>query len=103
MKDIGDIIKEIHEAFGNNEYPVDAFLQGSFEGYEPFEEVGPFKGKTDWRTIDPDFLDGHAVREWNINAMLFLLSEFLSISPRLLCLRMSPFVSLSPKLSLSIS
>jgi len=60
MKDTEDIIKEIHEAFGNNEYPGDAFLQGSFEGCEPFDEVGPFKGKTDWRTVDPEFLDGHA-------------------------------------------
>jgi len=49
-----------HEAFGNNEYPGDAFLQGSFEGCEPFEEVAPFQGKTDWRSIDPGFLDGHA-------------------------------------------
>ncbi len=60
MKDIEDIIKEIHEAFGNNEYPGDTFLQGSFEGCEPFEEVGPFKGKSSWRTVDPSFLDGHA-------------------------------------------
>ncbi len=60
MKDIEDIIKEIHEAFGSNEYPGDAFLQGSFEGCEPYEEVGPFKGKTDWRTIAPEILDGHA-------------------------------------------
>jgi hypothetical protein len=60
MKDIEDVIKEIHEAFGNNEYPGDGSLQGSFEGCEPFEEVSPFKGKTDWRTVDPEFLDGHA-------------------------------------------
>ncbi len=60
MKAIEDIIKEIHEAFGNSEYPGDAFLQGSFEGCEPFDEVGPFKGKRDWRKVDPEFLDGHA-------------------------------------------
>jgi hypothetical protein len=60
MKDREDIIKEIHEAFGNNEYPGDGFLLGSFEGCEPFDEVAPFKGKTDWRTIDAAFLDGHA-------------------------------------------
>jgi hypothetical protein len=59
MKIIEDIIKEIHEAFGNNIYPGDDFLQGSFEGCEPFDEVGPFKGKTDWRTVDPEFLDSH--------------------------------------------
>ena len=60
MKTMEDITKEIHEAFGNNEYPGDGFLQGSFEGCEPFDEVGPFKGKRDWRTVDPEFLDGHA-------------------------------------------
>jgi hypothetical protein len=53
MKDIKDVIKEIRGAFGNNEYPGDAFLQGSFEGCEPFEEVGPFKGKMDWRAVAP--------------------------------------------------
>ncbi len=61
MKDNQEgIIRKIHEAFGNNEYPGDAFLQGSFEGCEPDEEVGPFEGKTDWRTLDSNFLDGHA-------------------------------------------
>jgi Family of unknown function (DUF6714) len=60
MQDIEGIIKEIHEGFGSNEYPGDAYLQGSIEGCEPFDEVGPFKGKTDWRTIEPEFLDGHA-------------------------------------------
>jgi hypothetical protein len=55
-----DILRAIHEAFGNNEYPGDAFLQGSFEGCEPFDEVGPFQGRTDWRTLEPEFLDGHA-------------------------------------------
>lgn len=60
MKNVEEIIKEIQEAFGNHKYPGDAFLQGSFEGCEPFEEVGPFKGKTDWRTVDPEFLDGHS-------------------------------------------
>jgi hypothetical protein len=60
MMDIKKIIKEILEAFGNNEYPGEAFLQGSFEGCEPYDEVGPFKGKKDWITVDPEFLDGHA-------------------------------------------
>jgi hypothetical protein len=60
MKALEDILREIHEAFGNNEYPGDVFLQGSFEGCEPFDEVGPFKGKTDWRRLEPEFLDGHA-------------------------------------------
>jgi hypothetical protein len=61
MKAVESILRAIHEAFGKNEYPGDPFLQGSFEGCEPFDEVGPFKGRTDWRTLEPEFLDGHAV------------------------------------------
>lgn len=54
------VIRAIHEAFGPNEYPGDAFLQGSFDGCEPEEEVGPFRGCTDWRTLDAALLDAHA-------------------------------------------
>lgn len=57
MKDREGIIEQIHEAFGDNEYRGDGFLLGSFEGCEPFDELGPFKGKKDWRTVDPEFLD----------------------------------------------
>ena len=41
------------------EYPGDPFLQGSFEGCEPGEEVGAFVGLTEWRTLDAAFLDVH--------------------------------------------
>jgi hypothetical protein len=50
----------IHDAFGKNEYPGDSHLQGSFQGCEPFEEVGPFQGKTDWTRLEAEFLDAHA-------------------------------------------
>jgi hypothetical protein len=53
------VIKEIREAFGANAYPGDAFLQGSFEGCEPCEEVGAFIGKTDWSTLEAAMLDRH--------------------------------------------
>jgi hypothetical protein len=49
----------VPEAFAGNPYPGDAFLQGSFEGCEPYEEVGAFKGQTDWTALDPQFLDQH--------------------------------------------
>jgi hypothetical protein len=55
------VIGKIYSAFGDNEYPGDGFLQGSFEGCEPYEEVGPFKGKSDWKSLEADFLDAHAV------------------------------------------
>jgi hypothetical protein len=59
MNDKQTIINKIYQAFGANEYPGDGFLQGSREGCEPFEEVGPFVGRRDWRELESDFLDGH--------------------------------------------
>lgn len=53
------VIEKIRAAFGDNDYPGDRYLQGSFEGCEPFEEVGPFQGRVDWQGIDADFLDAH--------------------------------------------
>jgi hypothetical protein len=46
------VIDQIREAFGANPYPGDAFLQGSFDGCEPYDEVSAFFGKTDWSTLD---------------------------------------------------
>lgn len=53
------VIKAILDAFGSNEYPGDDYLQGSFEGSEPYEEIAAFKGKTDWKDIDGQMLDAH--------------------------------------------
>ena len=54
------VIEEIESAFAGNEHPGGRFLQGSFEGCEPCEEVGPFENVEVWRGIDAGFLDGHA-------------------------------------------
>ena len=54
------VIEKIKRAFAGNEHPGGRFLQGSFEGREPYEEVGPFEKEKDWRSIDAAFLDGHA-------------------------------------------
>jgi hypothetical protein len=54
-----EVIDQIREAFGGNPYPGDAFLQGSFDGCEPAEEVGAFFGKTDWSKLDYSMLDAH--------------------------------------------
>jgi hypothetical protein len=53
------LIAAIDGAF-TAEHPGNPFLQGSFEGCEPFDEVGAFVGQTDWRTLEPGFLDDHA-------------------------------------------
>ena len=53
------VIRQIREAFGRSEFPGDDYLQGSFEGREPFEEIEPFKGRDDWQAIDASLLDTH--------------------------------------------
>jgi len=60
MRDKETVIEKIRIAFGGNDYPGDMLLQGSTEGCEPYEEVGPFQGKEDWRIIEAGFLDAHA-------------------------------------------
>jgi hypothetical protein len=60
MSDPSAVIEKIQLAFGENVYPGDAYLQGSFEGDEPFDEVEPFKGRTDWKALEPALLDTHA-------------------------------------------
>ncbi len=60
MSDREAVIEEIQSVFAGNEHPGGRFLQGSFEGCEPYEEVGPFEKKEDWEGIDAAFLDGHA-------------------------------------------
>ena len=54
------VIEKIYSAFGSNVHPGEAFLQGSFDGCEPYEEVSPFKSKKDWKGIEATFLDAHA-------------------------------------------
>ncbi len=58
MSDRDRVIETIQEAFGSNEYPGDHFLQGSFEGCEPADAVGPFVGQEDWEAVDSQVLDG---------------------------------------------
>lgn len=60
MNNVETVIEKIREAFADSNYPGDPYLQGSREGCEPFDEVGPFVGKKDWTILDPDFLDSHA-------------------------------------------
>src|SRR5215208_2243558 len=54
------VIEKIETAFAANAFPGARFLQGSFEGCEPYDEVGPFEKLEDWRGIEARFLDGHA-------------------------------------------
>src|SRR5215212_6634703 len=54
------VMEKIQTAFAGNAFPGTRFLQGSFEGCEPYDEVGPFEKLEDWRGIEARFLDGHA-------------------------------------------
>ena len=60
MSEADAVIQKVYTAFERTPYPGDPFLLGGREGCEPFEEVEPFRGKTDWRGIEVDFLDAHA-------------------------------------------
>ena len=60
MSDREAVIQKIEGAFAGNAFPGARFLQGSFEGCEPYDEVGPFEKLEDWRGIEAGFLDGHA-------------------------------------------
>jgi hypothetical protein len=59
LSDCEVVIELIQAAFGSNNYPGDAYLLGSSEGSEPFDEVGPFQGVNDWHSLEAGFLDAH--------------------------------------------
>lgn len=69
----------IRTAFAQTPYPGDHFLVGSREGCEPEDEAGSFRGRTDWRGIEPSFLDGHyaALSFFSEGAFRFYLPAFM--------------------------
>lgn len=77
------IIKKIIEAFTDTEYPGDWCLRGSNLGDEPFLVENEFKGKTDWKTIDCEFLNqapnglGSALSFFSDEAFRFYLPAYL--------------------------
>ena len=54
---VDPIIEKIRDAFRRVPFPGDAFLQGSSDGCEPYEEAVHFKGKADWTALEAAFLD----------------------------------------------
>jgi len=79
MNDKETVIKKIREAFADNEYPGDRFLQGSFDGCEPAAAVEPFKGRDDWQTIQAALLDSHyeALSFFSEAGLRFFLPAYL--------------------------
>jgi hypothetical protein len=51
MNDLATVKAQIEKAFAGGTYPGDWCLANSREGFEAF------KGKTDWRALDPSFCD----------------------------------------------
>jgi hypothetical protein len=73
------VIEAIRAAFGDNSYPGDNFLQGSFEGCEPAEVIAPFEGRIDWQNLDPALLDAHydALSFFSEAGLRFFLPAYL--------------------------
>lgn len=73
------LTEHISQAFKINTYPGDAYLQASFESDEAYEETGAFKGKTDWTSLEPTFLDNHssALNFFSEAAFRFYLPAYL--------------------------
>ena len=79
MNEKETVINHIREAFANVEHPGDEFLQGSFDGCEPYEVVSPFKGRHDWQTVEAEFLDAHydALSFFSEGGFRFFLPAYL--------------------------
>ena len=57
MSDLASIKAQIREAFAGVEFPGDWCLINSREGTEPMLLEREFKGKDDWKGLDPSFID----------------------------------------------
>jgi hypothetical protein len=74
---------QIHEAFIGVECPADWCLRGSNEGEEPYLLEEEFKGKRDWKSLAPDFLDrapgglGSALSFFSDEAFRFYFPAYL--------------------------
>ena len=92
-----EVIDQIREAFGANPYPGDAFLQGSFDGCEPYDEVGAFVGKTDWSKFESRMLDDHycALSFFSEGGFRFFLPAYLIADLREELLTADPLFHLS--------
>ena len=69
--DAETVKSRIRDAFLGVEYPGDWCLRGSDEGEESFLLEQGFKGKSDWQSLDPAFLD-RAPAGFALGAQFFL-------------------------------
>jgi hypothetical protein len=59
MREADAVVEIMRTAFDPDDHPGDRWLQGSFDGCEPYDEIAAFKGLHDWRTLETAFLDQH--------------------------------------------
>lgn len=74
-----ELIEQIHRAFATSVYPGDENLVANPDDEEPQFVAGHFKGKTDWRTLDAEFLNAapDALALLADDAFRFYLPAFL--------------------------
>jgi len=83
MSDLASVKRQIQEAFSAVEFPGDWCLINSREGTEPFLLETDFKGKDDWRNLDPSFIDqapdgfGTALSFFSDEAFHYFLPAYL--------------------------
>lgn len=101
MPDVDTLKSQIQAAFAAGAYPGDACLRGSDEGVEPFRVERDFRGKTDWRTLDPAFIDqspdglGSALSFFSDAAFRFYLPAYLLADLDGLLVRAEPLYHLT--------
>jgi hypothetical protein len=83
MNSIDALKSQIRNAFADVEHPGDWCLRSSNEGDEPYLLEQEFKGKSNWRALDPKFLDqapdgfGSALSFFSDEAFHFYLPAYL--------------------------
>jgi hypothetical protein len=83
VSDLATVKAQIEKAFSRGSYPGDWCLINGREGTEPGLLEEEFKGKTDWRSLDPSFIDqapdgfGTALSFFSDEAFRFYLPAYL--------------------------
>jgi hypothetical protein len=83
MDDLERVESQVRDAFADVVYPGDWCLTDSREGTEPALLEKDFKGKSDWRTLAPSFIDqapdgfGTALSFFSDEAFHFYLPAYL--------------------------
>jgi hypothetical protein len=79
MPNKDQVIEQIRKAFGENEFPGEVFLQGSFEGCEAGEVTAPFRKLRNWQDVDAALLDANysALSFFTEAGFRFFLPAFL--------------------------